>query len=116
MPEFTKLFEPGKMGKVELKNRIIMAPCGTHYSSHYGVVTEQQLAYYGERARGGAGLIVTAGASTRKPPRGKPGRILVNEDKYLPGLKKLADVIHQAGAKVVPGTHAQEVSTWTQRP
>jgi 2,4-dienoyl-CoA reductase-like NADH-dependent reductase (Old Yellow Enzyme family)/thioredoxin reductase len=101
MAEFTKLFEPGKMGKVVLKNRIIMAPCGTHYSSHYGVVTDQQLAYYGERAKGGAGVIVTEGASTRKPPRGKPGRILVNEDKFIPGLKKLADVIHDGGAKAV---------------
>ena len=101
MPEFTKLFEPGRMGKVELKNRIIMAPCGTHYSSHYGFVTEQQLAYYGERAKGGAGLIVTEGASTRKPPRGKPGRILVNEDKFIPGMKKLADIIHAGGAKAV---------------
>ena len=101
MPQFTKLFEPGKMGKVDLKNRIIMAPCGTHYSSHYGVVTDQQLAYYGERAKGGAGLIVTEGASCRKPPRGKPGRILVNEDKFIPGLKKLADVIHKNGAKAV---------------
>jgi NADH:flavin oxidoreductases, Old Yellow Enzyme family len=101
MAEFTKLFEPGKMGKVVLKNRIIMAPCGTHYSSHYGVVSEQQLAYYGERAKGGAGLIVTEGASTRKPPRGKPGRILVNEDKFIPGLKKLADIIHAGGAKAV---------------
>jgi len=101
MQEFTKLFEPGRMGKVELKNRIIMAPCGTHYSSHYGFVTEQQLAYYGERAKGGAALIVTEGASTRKPPRGKPGRILVNEDKFIPGLKKLADIIHVGGAKAV---------------
>ena len=73
MPEFTKLFEPGMMGKVELKNRIIMAPCGTHYSSHYGVVTDQQLAYYGERAKGGAGLIVIEGASCRKPLVGSRG-------------------------------------------
>ena len=101
MSEFKKLFEPGKMGKVELKNRIIMAPCGTHYSSHYGFVTEQQLAYYSERAKGGAGLIVTEGASTRKPPRGKPGRILINEDKFIPGMKKLADIIHAGGAKAV---------------
>ena len=101
MPEFTKLFEPGMMGKVELKNRIIMAPCGSHYSSHYGVVTDQQLAYYSERAKGGAGLIVVEGASCRKPPRGKPGRILVNEDKFIPGMKKLADIIHAGGAKAV---------------
>ena len=101
MTQFTKLFELGMMGKVELKNRIIMAPCGTHYSSHYGFVTEQQLAYYGERAKGGAGLIVTEGAGTRKPPWGKPGRILINEDKFIPGMKKLADIIHAGGAKAV---------------
>ena len=106
MAEFTKLFEPGKMGNVILKNRIIMAPCGTHYSSHYGVVTDQQLAYYGERAKGGASLIVTEGASTRKPPRGKPGRILVNEDKFIPGLKKLANIIHAGGAKAGVAQHA----------
>jgi 2,4-dienoyl-CoA reductase-like NADH-dependent reductase (Old Yellow Enzyme family)/thioredoxin reductase len=99
MSEFTKLFEPGKMGKVEIKNRIIMAPCGTHYSTHYGLVSEQQLAYYGERAKGGAGLIIIEGASCRKI--GKPSRILVNDDKYIPNLKKLADVIHAGGARAV---------------
>ena len=99
MPEFIKLFEPGKMGKVELKNRIIMAPCGTHYSTHYGLVSERQLTYYAERAKGGAGLIIIEGASTRKI--GKPSRILVNDDKYIPDLKKLADVIHEGGAKAV---------------
>ena len=99
MPQFTKLFEPGKMGKVEIKNRIIFAPCGTHYSSHYGAITQQQLDYYAERARGGTGLIIIEGASCRK--RGKPGRILVNDDKYIPGMAKLADTVHAAGAKVV---------------
>ena len=99
MAEFTKLFEPGMMGKVELKNRIIMAPCGTHYSTHYGMVSPAQLTYYAERAKGGAGLIIIEGASTRKI--GKPSRILVNDDKYIPNLKKLANVIHEAGAKAV---------------
>jgi len=99
MPEFTKLFTPGKMGKVEIKNRIIFAPCGTHYSTHYGYISQQQLDYYAERGRGGAGLLIIEGASCRK--RGKPGRILVNDDKFIPGMKKLADAVHEAGAKVV---------------
>ena len=99
MPEFTKLFTPGKMGKVEIKNRIIFAPCGTHYSTHYGYISQQQLDYYSERGRGGAGLLIIEGASCRK--RGKPGRILVNDDKFIPGMKKLADAVHEAGAKVV---------------
>jgi 2,4-dienoyl-CoA reductase-like NADH-dependent reductase (Old Yellow Enzyme family) len=99
MPEFTKLFEPGKIGTIEVKNRIIMPPCGTHYSSLDGHITDRQATYYGERAKGGAGLIVTEGAGCRK--RGKFGRILINEDKYIPGMKKLADAIHQGGAKAV---------------
>jgi len=99
MPEFTKLFEPGNMGRMRLRNRIIMPPCGTHYSSLDGLVTDRQIAYYGERAKGGAGLIVTEGMGCRK--RGKPGRILANDDKYIPGLRKLADIIHQGGAKAV---------------
>ena len=90
---------PGTIGKMELKNRIVCAPCGTHYSSHDGTVSDRVLAYYSERAKGGAGLIVTEGAGCRK--RGKPGRILVNDDKYIPGLRKLADIIHKGGAKAV---------------
>ena len=109
MPKFTKLFEPGRMGRMELKNRIIFAPCGTHYSSLDGFVTDRQLAYYGERAKGGAGLIVIEGASCRK--RGKPGRILVNADKYIPGLKKLADIIHEGGAKAVMQMSSHRGST-----
>jgi 2,4-dienoyl-CoA reductase-like NADH-dependent reductase (Old Yellow Enzyme family)/thioredoxin reductase len=99
MPEFTRLFEPGKIGNIEVKNRIIMPPCGTHYSSLDGHITDRQATYYGERAKGGAGVIVTEGAGCRK--RGKFGRILINEDKYIPGMKKLADAIHQGGAKAI---------------
>ncbi len=99
MPEFKKLFEPGLIGKIEVKNRIIMPPCGTHYSSLDGFITERHLAYYGERAKGGAGLIVTEGAACRK--RGKYGRILINDDKFIPGMRKLCDVIHKEGAKAV---------------
>ena len=65
MPEFKKLFEPGKMGKIEVKNRIIFAPCGTHYSSLDGFVGDRLLDYYGERAKGGAGLLVVEGVRWR---------------------------------------------------
>ena len=87
------------MGRMELKNRIIFAPGGTHYSTLNGLVGDRQLAYYRERAKGGAGLIIIEVASCRKV--GKVGRILVNEDKFIPGLKKLADTIHKNGAKAV---------------
>jgi len=53
------------MGKIEVKNRIIFAPCGTHYSSLDGFVGDRLLDYYGERARGGAGLLVVEGVRWR---------------------------------------------------
>jgi 2,4-dienoyl-CoA reductase-like NADH-dependent reductase (Old Yellow Enzyme family)/thioredoxin reductase len=105
MSKFVKLFEAGKMGKIEIKNRIVFAPCGNHYSSIYGFINDRLLAYYGERAKGGAGLIVIEDSYCRKS--GKSGRILVNDDKYIPGLKELVDTIHKWGAKTIlqMGTH-----------
>ena len=99
MQKFTKLFEPGRIGRMEVKNRIVFAPCGTHYSSLDGFVGDRELYYYGERAKGGAGLIVVGGTSCRKI--GKPGRLMINDDKYIPSMRKLADIIHEGGAKAV---------------
>jgi len=109
MQKFIKLFEPGRMGRLELKNRIIFAPTGTHYSSLDGFITDRQSFYYGERAKGGAGLIIVEGAGCRK--RGKPGRILINDDKFIPGMKKLAEVIHKGGAKAVAQMSSHRGST-----
>jgi len=85
MPKFTKLFDPGKSAQLRLKTGSSCRPAATHYSSLDGHITDRQANYYGERAKGGAGLIVTEGAGCRK--RGKFGRILINEDKYIPGMK-----------------------------
>ncbi|MFH1031877.1 MAG: FAD-dependent oxidoreductase [Chloroflexota bacterium] len=99
MPEFKRLFEPGKIGKLELKNRILFAPMVTRYISNDGGVTDRLLAYYVERAQGGAGAIVTEAAYPRSS--GYVGRILLNDDKCLPGLKKLVDAIHKEQAKII---------------
>ena len=54
------LFQPIIIGKVEVKNRIAMAPLCTHQSTHDGYVTEQNKAWYAARAKGGTGLILTS--------------------------------------------------------
>ena len=100
MLKFPKLFEPAKMGKLELRNKIIFAPCGTHYASLDGFITDRLLAYYSERAKGGAGAIVVEGCKCR-PNTQAGGWILTTDDKFIPGLKKLADVIHAGGAKAI---------------
>jgi 2,4-dienoyl-CoA reductase-like NADH-dependent reductase (Old Yellow Enzyme family)/thioredoxin reductase len=115
MPEFKKLFEPGKMGKIEVKNRIIFAPCGTHYSSLDGLVTDRTLAYYAERARGGVGLLVVEGCRWRMRASAG-GWIMATSDKYIPGLKKLVDTIHEAGAKAIIQMAAHRGSTDEEDP
>lgn len=98
---FKKLFEPGNIGKLTLKNRIVMAPMVTCYAVD-GEVTERLIHYHEARARGGAGLIVTEASFLTA----SPGTINVGDDKYIPGLRRLVESIHEAGAKV-----AMEIQT-----
>lgn len=97
MKRFEKLFEPGKIGKVQLKNRIIMPAMGSGFATEEGYVTDQMINYYTERARGGCGLITVEGACPHLG--GQLYRPNIGHDKYIPGLTKLVEAIHKARAK-----------------
>ena len=63
MSKFEKLFEPGRIGKLSTKNRIVMAPMGIiGLTEPDGKLLQRAIDYYVERARGGVGLIVTVPA------------------------------------------------------
>ena len=100
-----KLLSPGKIGTLELKNRFVVPPMGTNFGTYEGMVTDDMIAYYRRRARGGFGLIIIeVTAIDRK------GKAIVNEvglwdDSQIPGFKKLMDAIHEEGAKVVVQLH-----------
>ena len=59
MAEFKKLFEPIKVGKMELKNRLVMLEIGTGYVKE-GKMTPQYRDFIVERAKGGVGLVITS--------------------------------------------------------
>jgi 2,4-dienoyl-CoA reductase-like NADH-dependent reductase (Old Yellow Enzyme family)/thioredoxin reductase len=103
---FSKLFEPGRIGGMEVKNRIVMSPMVDNLGTEDGYVTERCIAYYEERARGGAGLIIV-GASTIDFPRGKglARNLAVDDDRYLSGLSRLAQAIKDGGAKAAIQIH-----------
>lgn len=85
---------------VEVKNRIMVAPM-THYSSEEnGGISEQELAYYKERS-GGVGTFITACAYVSKDGKGFPGQFGIDDDKFLPGLKRLAKAIQSNGTKAI---------------
>jgi 2,4-dienoyl-CoA reductase-like NADH-dependent reductase (Old Yellow Enzyme family) len=53
-----KLLAPGKIGSMKLKNRFVVPPMGTNLATYNGEVTEEMIAYYRRRAKGGFGLII----------------------------------------------------------
>lgn len=100
-PRFRKLFQPGRIGSMELKNRIVEAAMGTSLEREDGFVDDRIKDFYEERAKGGVGLIVM-GVGAIDHPDGKvlPGQLGLSDDKFIPGLKELADAIHRHDAKV----------------
>ena len=56
--KYEKLFEPGKIGRVELRNRVVMTAMGTHMGDWNGCTNDGQVRFYEERAKGGCGLII----------------------------------------------------------
>lgn len=99
MQNFRKLFEPGTIGKIEVRNRTVFAPCVTFYADHFGYPTDQLIEYYAARAKGGTGLIVVEATYPRTGGYG--GRLFLYHDKFIPGLRKLVEAIHEGGAKAV---------------
>ena len=96
---YTEMFKPIKIGNVELKNRLAMAPVTTNYSQG-GYITEQQIAFLAARARGGAGLIVTPPAAYLMP--GSSAHVLtpaLSEKHHIPGWNELAETVQAFGAR-----------------
>lgn len=98
-----KIFEQVNLnnGCTTLKNRIVMSPMTTWASNDDYTVSEQELAYYAARNKD-VGMVITGSANIDgKTGIGFTNQFGVYNDKFLPGLKKLAAIIKANGAKAV---------------
>jgi len=93
------LLTPARIGSVEIPNRIVMPPMTTRTADEEGYVTDDTMAYYLARARGGVGLITIEMASPEKVGRHRRREVGIYDDRFLPGLTRLVGEIHRAGAK-----------------
>ena len=99
MNHYPHIFAPGKIGSVEVRNRTVMSAMGTNMSDH-GFVNDAIINHYVERAKGGVGLIIIEVTCVDTPLGLNTVNLLVaDDDKYIPGLAKLAAAIHAQGAK-----------------
>jgi 2,4-dienoyl-CoA reductase-like NADH-dependent reductase (Old Yellow Enzyme family) len=93
------LLTPASIGPVEIKNRIVMPPMTTRLADEEGFVTDESIAYYMARVRGGTGLITVEMASPERAGRHRRRELGIYDDRFLPGLQKLVAAIHAGGAK-----------------
>jgi dimethylglycine catabolism A len=93
------LLTPARIGTVEIPNRIVMPPMTTRTSDAEGFVTDDSVAYYMARVRGGTGLITVEMASPTKAGRHRRHELGIYDDRFLPGLTRLTKEIHRGGAK-----------------
>jgi 2,4-dienoyl-CoA reductase-like NADH-dependent reductase (Old Yellow Enzyme family)/thioredoxin reductase len=93
--------QPGRMGPLRLRNRIIMGPMGTNFGTTDGLSTERDKLYYGERARGGAAMIITEAMVIQPGARNHTNSMCLFHDRYIPGLAGIVDAIHAGGALAV---------------
>jgi len=99
---FTQLFRKGKIGELEVRNRIVMLPMSTNFPNENGGVTTELIDYYAERAKGGAGVIIVEGAAVDFPVgRNGATKLRCDQVNFVPGLSRLADAIHLYGAKAL---------------
>jgi len=103
---FVKLFEPGQIGKMIVRNRIVMPPMATNFANEDGSVSQRLVDYYVERAKGGVGLIILENVQIDYP-QGKNicCQLRLDDDKYMPGFFELAEAVHNYGAKIFMQIH-----------
>ncbi|CAG9248840.1 Effector protein [Paraburkholderia unamae] len=110
---YAPLLEAGRIGTLELKNRLVMAPMGDNYSTPDGFCTERVQAYFEARARGGAGLLIMGACAVAYPAgASEPFQAGLSRDDFIPGLAALVERVHRHGSKIAAQLqHAGKTAT-----
>lgn len=95
---FPYLFSPIAINGMTLKNRIVMAAMHLSYTPD-GAVTDRLVEFYVQRAKGGVGLIIVGGCVVDEYA-GMKNMIQINDNQFMPGLKKLTTAVRKNGAKI----------------
>jgi len=95
------LLSKGRIGSLELRNRILMCPMGDNQATDGGYVTDQQIDYFEARARGGAALLLVGSVGVTAPDGlSSPRQSAIGDDSFVEGWTRLADRVHAHGGRV----------------
>jgi 2,4-dienoyl-CoA reductase-like NADH-dependent reductase (Old Yellow Enzyme family) len=99
-PDLSPLFEPIRLGSVQVRNRIVMTGHGTGLAENY-LPSDRHVAYYRERAIGGVGLIGMAFPQIHPTSQDVPGEPHAYNPAIVPGLQRISQAVHRYGARIV---------------
>ncbi len=104
--KYEKLFTEGKIGNVTVKNRVVATSVGLSLANLDGTPSDEMIAYYERRAKGGVGLIFTEYTSVDdKSGVAALRQLSLGNDDNVASFKKMTDAIHNAGAKMFTQLH-----------
>lgn len=108
---FKKLFEPGKIGPLTIKNRIIKTANGTSFMDPDQTCGDRMVAYYERLAKGGVGFLVVESCGTEYPlgiqhihyhedGTFEGVQLHFDDDRLIPGFQRLTEAVHKHDCKV----------------
>ena len=99
--KYTRIFQPAKIGNLEIKHRLCNSPAIPNFSTRNGELTQREIDFYVEKAKGGFAIIFLSATSinptTAKAYVCQPA---LYSDDFIPKYRELTDAIHEYGAKV----------------
>lgn len=94
------LFEPIKIGKMELPNRIMRSATWDATADASGAVTDKSVEMYSVLGKGEIGLIVSGYMFVSPHGQATPGQYGIHHDDLIPGLKRMTDAVHAGSSKI----------------
>ena len=95
-----RLFEPGQIGGLRLKNRLIMAPMVRNWGTSEGCSTPRYLAHIERVARGGVGAIILEASYVSPEGKGFSHQLGIHDDIVVDPLRELVEAAHRHGARI----------------
>ncbi|BCZ45923.1 2-enoate reductase [Clostridium gelidum] len=99
--QYNKLFTPFKIGSMEIKNRIVFSPIGINVSNIDGTISNCEIDYYEERARGGAGMIIMGAQFISQDIANGSLSGILEHTYVIPQLTTVCEVVQRYGTKIV---------------
>ncbi len=97
---YARLFEPGSIGSLHLRNRLIHPPIVRNFADGEGRVTPRYVAHLRRIAQGGVGAIIVEATFVAPGGKGFVHQLGIHTDQTVPGLRRLVAAVHAEGARI----------------